>query len=100
MIAQTVNGNGSVSSSTVYSEKKVSTWWRKFTKNKLLFISSIFCAALVFAVVFAPLFTDQDPNKVDLTKILLQPGRTALSWERTDSDVICSQEFFTEAEPP
>ena len=74
MIAQTVNGNGSVSSSTVYSEKKVSTWWRKFTKNKLLFISSIFCAALVFAVVFAPLFTDQDPNKVDLTKRLLQPG--------------------------
>ena len=74
MIAQATNEFTGASSVKEDSGKKAKAFWRKTGKNKLLLVSSIFCIALILAVILAPLITSFNPNEVDLTQRLLSPG--------------------------
>lgn len=51
---------------------------RKFFKNKLAIIGSVFLILIILAAIFAPVLTPHDPDKQDLFKRLADPSKENL----------------------
>ncbi len=72
-----INQENSVASAAPVSLNKKSndnSVWRRLLRNKLATVGLVIIALMVIAALFAPLLSTHDPNKMDLTKTLLEPG--------------------------